>query len=280
MNPVDYSKLAMTYDRCRSLSPGKAYFWAKVFQQYLGLNDSLCVLDVGCGTGRFSALIASFCGCQVIGLDPSAEMLATAKRKLADKAQWMLARAENIPLADGTVDVCLASQVIHHFIDKRQAFAEIHRVLRPGGRLAIRYSTHEQLSHFIDYRFFPSALEIDKARSPDRPEVLRLAQENGLEVIAERPITQPFFERVEDYLDKLRNRYSSVLTLISEEEYQRGLEAATRALQGDEFEPYEKRAELTLLVVGKRGKRIGFAAGMRSVSSAGGGIGSSGLIQR
>jgi ubiquinone/menaquinone biosynthesis C-methylase UbiE len=248
---VDYGGLAATYDKCRALPGEKAGYWAHLLERHLALNAGTRVLDVGCGTGRFATLLVEHLGCPVTGIDPSPAMLAVASTKPDEHLTWVQARAEAIPFADGAFDACLASQVIHHFTDRRRAFAEMSRVLRPAGRLAIRFSTHDQLRDFLDYRFFPSALAIDLARSPDGPEVWDLAQAAGFGELQAHPIRQLFCDSAADYLEKLRLRYSSVLTLIPEEEYQRRLAEAAAYLQEHGLEEEERSAEMTLLVAVK-----------------------------
>jgi ubiquinone/menaquinone biosynthesis C-methylase UbiE len=245
---VNYSDLADRYDKGRTLSQTKEILWLNLFRQHLGLDTTLRVLDIGCGTGRFSMLIARQFRCAVVGLDPSPSMLAKAKAKCPDEIEWVLARAEAIPFSDGGFDACLASQVIHHFQDRHQAFVEMYRVLRPGGRFGIRYSSHAQLQTILDYRFFPSALLIDLERVPDIQMVRDLVQTVGFDKMEEHVVRQQLFESADDYLEKVRSKYASVLSLIPEEEYQKGLEEATAYLKGHELEIRDKYAEITFLV--------------------------------
>jgi len=222
--------------------------WLSLFKQHLEPETTSRVLDIGCGTGRFSVLIARQFRCAVVGIDPSPTMLAKAKAKCPNEIEWLLARAEAMPFSDNAFDVCLASQVIHHFQDKHQAFVEMYRVLRCGGRLGIRYSSHAQLQTILDYRFFPSALLIDLQRVPDIQAVIDLVRTVGFSVVKEHLVRQQLFESADDYLEKLRNRYASVLSLISEEEYRKGLEAATRYFAKSPLKERDKYAEITLLV--------------------------------
>lgn len=245
---VDYDNLADLYDRSRALSQAKEILWLNLFKQHLGLGVTSRVLDVGCGTGRFSISIARQFRCAVVGIDPLPSMLAKAKEKCSTEIAWLLARAEAIPVADDAFDACLASQVIHHFQDKHQAFAEMHRVLQHGGRLGIRYSSHVQLQTILDYRFFPSALRIDLERLPDIGAVRGLMRTVGFSVVEEHAVHQQLFESAEEYLEKLRNKYASVLSLISEEEYQKGLQKAAAYLKEHELAASDKYADITFLV--------------------------------
>ena len=101
------------------------------------------VLDVGSGSGTDLLLAARLTGAQgeVIGLDMTPAMLATLKQHLAAagvaKAYAIEGNAEQIPLPDASVDVVTSNGVFNLIPDKRGAFAEICRVLRPGGRVQI-----------------------------------------------------------------------------------------------------------------------------------------------
>ena len=99
------------------------------------------VVDVGCGAGFDTVLAADQVGPngQVIGVDMTPEMLAKARRNVDElglhHVEIREGLAEHLPVADGWADVVIANGVINLCVDKASVFAEIHRVLRPGGRL-------------------------------------------------------------------------------------------------------------------------------------------------
>jgi ubiquinone/menaquinone biosynthesis C-methylase UbiE len=74
------------------------------------------VVDLGCGTGRFSEMLAAELGVRVIGFDPSAKMIDQAQRKPATGAVVFWA-AHEVPLPDGCVDLVFMSQIYHHLPD-------------------------------------------------------------------------------------------------------------------------------------------------------------------
>ena len=105
----------------------------------LGLLDTRWTVgDLGCGTGQVSALIAPFVE-RVIAVDDSAEMRAAARQRLAGvpNAEVRAGRLESLPIDDGQLDVALILLVLHHLVDPGEAFREVARVLRPGGRLVV-----------------------------------------------------------------------------------------------------------------------------------------------
>ena len=105
------------------------------------LEDGQQVLDLGTGTGAVAVCAAAIVGSQgrVIGVDISPDMLAAARRTMTARGLTTVSlregRAETLPVADGSMDVVLASLSLMYVIDRAAAAQEIARVLRSSGRL-------------------------------------------------------------------------------------------------------------------------------------------------
>jgi arsenite methyltransferase len=105
----------------------------------LGQADK--VIDVGSGGGFDSFVAAHLVGTggRVIGVDMTPEMLAksreTARLMGLDHVEFREGIAEELPIEDGWADVVISNGVLNLVADKTRVFAEIHRVLRPGGRV-------------------------------------------------------------------------------------------------------------------------------------------------
>jgi SAM-dependent methyltransferase len=97
----------------------------------LALSPELVVLDLAAGTGKLTRPLAAS-GAIVIAVEPVAEMRA----ELPDSVRALDGTAEEVPLEDASVDLVTVAQAFHWF-DGDAALDEIHRVLRPGGRLAL-----------------------------------------------------------------------------------------------------------------------------------------------
>jgi ubiquinone/menaquinone biosynthesis C-methylase UbiE len=107
-----------------------------------GIRPGERILDVGCGPGRLALVAATTAGprSEVCGIDPAPEMVELARRRAARArvpARFEVGVIEALPFPDEHLDVVLSSLMLHHLPDelKRRGLAEIHRVLKPAGRL-------------------------------------------------------------------------------------------------------------------------------------------------
>jgi len=96
------------------------------------------LLDIGCGDGDF-ALELGRRGAAVTGVDMSPAMIEAARRHHAGRSEatFQVAKATELPFANGSFDVVVAMTILCFVADAAPAFREIARVLRPGGRLVI-----------------------------------------------------------------------------------------------------------------------------------------------
>jgi ubiquinone/menaquinone biosynthesis C-methylase UbiE len=101
------------------------------------------VLDLGSGAGTDSLVAAQMVGAEghVTGIDMTPEMLAKARDAAAElgsgNVEFVEGEAERLPFQDGSFDVVVSNGVIDLIPDKEAVFAELFRVLRPGGRLQL-----------------------------------------------------------------------------------------------------------------------------------------------
>jgi ArsR family transcriptional regulator len=122
----------------RQLVPGRS--WA-AWSRALGmLLPPLDVADLGCGEGYLTVETARWAR-HVTAIDRSTGVLARAKalaaRKKLSNITWKKGELESLPMENGSIDVALLSQALHHASDPAGALAEATRVLKPGGRLLI-----------------------------------------------------------------------------------------------------------------------------------------------
>ena len=128
-----FGPVAEAYDRGRPAFPADAARW-------LVGRDAATVLELGAGTGKLTRALVEL-GHDVHASDPDPDMLGILRRHLPD-VPTSECGAEEIPLADRSVDVVVAGQAFHWF-DHERALPEIARVLKPGGAVAVAWNTRD-----------------------------------------------------------------------------------------------------------------------------------------
>ena len=166
--------------------------------QLAQINGSERVLDVGCGIGRPSRFLASKFGCQVTGLDFTAEFVALAamlaqRTRLADKVTYRQGDALDLAFADASFDIVWSQNAAMNIADRDRLYGEMRRVLVPGGRLALQ----EIAAGPGGEPFYPAPWADDKSISfLSTPHATRAALERiGFRVIAWQDTTQEALEQ-------------------------------------------------------------------------------------
>lgn len=110
------------------------------------INQDSYVLDVGCGSGQTACYLAKTYGCRVVGVDILAKMVQrskerAAKKKIADKVEFRVADAQELPFEDNLFDAVITESVTAFPADKPKAVKEYARVTKPGGYIGLNEST-------------------------------------------------------------------------------------------------------------------------------------------
>ena len=153
-------------------------------------------------------------------------MLAVARSKTR-RAGFKEGRLEALPFRDGWFDAAVAWLVVH-LVDRPAAFAELRRVLGPGGRLAVVTFDPAHFSGFWLNRFFPSLERIDRARFPDAETLVAELRTAGFPEARLLRLSQRASLDREDALRRIRGRHISTFDLLDEEEIRRGTQRAER----------------------------------------------------
>lgn len=129
-------------------------FKGKLVQQ-ANIQPKMKVLDLGCGTGTLTLMLKrAYPEAEVTGLDGDLQVLDVARDKSrGTNIQWDEGLASSLPYPDSVFDRVVTSLVIHHLVtdDKRRAFKEIHRVLKPHAELHVLDfgAPHSSLTRFM-----------------------------------------------------------------------------------------------------------------------------------
>jgi trans-aconitate methyltransferase len=110
--------------------------------EWLAAQPGERILDLGCGDGQLTERIA-VSGASVDGVDASAEMVASAR---ARGVRAELANAEALPHADHAFDAVFSNAALHWVRDQDAMMAEVHRVLKPGGRFVAEMGGHGNIA--------------------------------------------------------------------------------------------------------------------------------------
>ncbi len=224
---INYDEISKIYDDVRA---GDVALINHFLEE---LAPAPCILDIGCGTGNYTDLferVTRAQGARVCAIEPSAGMLAKARQK-NQRIDFRQSSAEQIPFADANFDFIYMTDVIHHVPDIEAMFREIRRVLKPDGKVCIVTQSHRQIERRPVVQFFPGTARVDKARYPDIDVIRASAEGCGLAWLKEAVLFED--EPVElgsGFLQLARSKGYSMFHLLSEEEYQAGMQQLEAAL--------------------------------------------------
>ena len=225
----DRSEIAATYDAARGYDPAGLLWVLQFFLDNVPRERVSRIIDLGCGTGRFTYALAALFEADVVGLDPSQKMLVQARRKAADdRVSFHRAAGESLPLADGFADMVFLSMVFHHLKSPERVVREIRRVLRDGGHVCMRNSTADEVDSYAYLPFFPSIKSIILDQLPSRDRTTDLFATVGLARAAQATVAHRLAPNWRTFADKIALRADSFVARLAEAEFEAGLAALRR----------------------------------------------------
>ncbi|MCH8270146.1 MAG: methyltransferase domain-containing protein [Planctomycetes bacterium] len=203
------------------------------------------LLDVGCGPGELTSLIASSTGVTVIGVDSDEGRIAHAVQH-DSTVRWINADATALPFEPATFEAVVMTLAIQRMNGKR-AIGEIHRVLRPGGRFALASPTPEQLQRRLDLAFFPRAIRFEMARFPSDARIRTLLRDAGFGSITQEVFVESTGVADSQWLEWIKQRPYSSLRGLSPEVFRAGIRELEEYLNRLPSEPV-LRNELVVFI--------------------------------
>ena len=191
-----FELVADVYERARPGYPPEAVAW---IADRLDLREGRTVLDLGAGTGKLTRALLHT-GARVIAVEPGDAMRAQLERAVP-RAETLRGSAEQIPLPDASVDAIAVGQAFHWFRHD-EAIPELHRVLGPGGGVALVWNSrdpdnplHKEIGELIapfvppgrpDAEEWPRPLRESELFGPVEEQRFSFAQELDPDTLAER----------------------------------------------------------------------------------------------
>ena len=200
-----------------------------VIQRHIG-DTARTILDLGAGTGRFSAALADAFDADVVAVEPSAGMRRQAKTKAQTRVRIVGGSAEHLPLANRSCDAAWLSNVVHHFDDIPRAAQELRRVLTESAPVLIRGAFAGRGPIPTLYRFFPAAENAIES-FPAVPEIVDAFVSAGFASMSIERVQQLLAYRLADMVDRVRQRADTTLEKLSDADFAAGLAELERAAE-------------------------------------------------
>ena len=238
MTNYDSTEIPAAYDRARDHGPEVIDLWMRTIAAHVDDRSITHILDLGCGTGRFSEALADRFNATVIGIDPSVKMLQVAREKQRDaRVHYELGSAETIPLSAESVELVFISMSLHHFADRIVAARECRRVLRKNGSVVVRTGTREQIPSYPYVPFFKSSRSLLEETLPGSADIRAIFAAGDLHPVASKTIPQTIAADWTLYAEKLAAGGDSVLARLSQQDFDDGLAAVRRHAASDGRQP-------------------------------------------
>jgi demethylmenaquinone methyltransferase/2-methoxy-6-polyprenyl-1,4-benzoquinol methylase len=155
-----FNAIAPRYQRTNTIcSAGRDAHWRNRAVQLAAIRSDDDVLDIACGTGDFTRAFAFARPRSVIGCDFAHEMLTRAAQAPGTAHRWVEADALRLPFRDGAFSLLSCAFGVRNFVDLDAGLAEMHRVLKPGGRAVILEFARPKSAWFrVTYEFYANRI--------------------------------------------------------------------------------------------------------------------------
>ncbi|MBK1840254.1 methyltransferase domain-containing protein [Azospirillum sp. YIM B02556] len=217
-----YETGAKAYVKGRPSYPAEAAVWLR---DVLGVGPGRKVLEIGAGTGKFTAVLKQ-CGGEITAVEPVVGMREQLVPAFPDIIV-LAGTAESIPLPDGSVDAVVCAQAFHWFATAA-ALQKMRRVLKPGGTLGLIWNVRDESVPWV-----AALTAITDPREGDTPRYRtgdwrRVFPAPGFEAIDERNVRHAHVGSPEDVIVKRTMSVSFIAALPPDQQAE--VERDTRAL--------------------------------------------------
>jgi SAM-dependent methyltransferase len=246
-----FARVAAVYGRVRNTDPEVVEAIVSGLPRH---DNRLEIVDIGCGTGRYSDLLASQLNGDLLMwcCDSSFEMLQECRRRMEvnypDRpVRYSRVSANNLPFSTDSLDAVATFNAVHHF-DLERFIAEAARVLHPGGLLAIYTRTPAQNARNIWGRYFPGFTRHETRLFPRERLERAVIAIPDFQLGEVQEFTHVRIEPTESLLQRARSFHYSTFSLYPPEEFELSLAAFAQRLAEFGNGTIEHSAENTLIL--------------------------------
>jgi len=236
---------AAAYRAVREIPRDGLSGWRSAVRRHLRPSPEMTLLDLGAGTGQFSAAFHDWFDIEVVAVEPSAAMRAQIPSTEAIRVPE--GDASTLPLPAASIDAAWLSLVLHHIADLDAAAREIRRVLRLGAPVLIRQGFPGRLDEVELVRWFAETTRAVE-NYPSIADVCDAFGAAGFRMEALERIRETYPTGLADFLGELDTlrRADTTLRGLTEDEFLRGKERVRRAAREDQ-EPRSNGLDLLVL---------------------------------
>ena len=250
---TDYEahRFAERFARSRALTPVAHQRWVSELASATAGTSVSRVIDVGAGAGRFWPVFRDAWqpNC-IVAVDRSRAMLLEGASGL--DVHCIVADVDHLPLASEIGDVCFCSMVLHYSKQPVELLKRLRLTLRPAGVLIVRTGTSATLKSFDFLRFFPSALQAERAVMPEDEIVRSWLEASGFSDLEFSLVPSAGSRSRLTRWRRVRQRGFPSLQLVSRREFVWGSIRFALSLVWEALTGQRVSSEVALLVVARR----------------------------
>ena len=220
----DNTGIAAVYDSGRGYDPEILQQWLKLLSDHVPKDGISRIIDLGCGTGRFTEPLSVHFEAEVVGIDPSEKMLEQARRKNSGSpVRFKQVSGGKLPIETYSADMVFMSMVFHHLPDPEHTMRECHRILRDGGYVCIRDSTLDVAETFPYMRFFREIRPIVEEQLISRVQMKRIIEDAGFKTVTHKAVTHQMAPDWRSFADKMALRADSFVARLPDDDFETGM---------------------------------------------------------
>ena len=237
---MDYDKTSVpsTYDAGRETSADEKAAFLGAYAAKTGTDGTDRIIDLGCGTGRYSQALSEIFDADVLGVEPSEKMrMQAAEKTTSSRVRFLAGDGGSIPADDNSADLVFMSMVIHHLPNLSVTARECARVVKPGGFVCIWNTVADEAGTYPYLDIFPSIRGIIEGKLTPRSELDGHFDDAGFDLHDREIVPHVVAADWQVLADKMALRADSFVAQLPDAEYQAGLADLRSLAETDEGRP-------------------------------------------